>query len=184
MPGTVYLSFHQGIDPQSVNRFMTLCTQILQQYQPQKLYILFSSGGGSVDSGVTLYNFLRGLSCEIVTHNIGSIDSIANAIFLAGKDRYATPNSAFLFHGVTWGFAQGANLTYPQMQETLSRFDAAEQLFAGILVDRTKFQAEEVRELFRQGESRDPSFAKSKGVIHDIKDVSIEPGAPVFSVPA
>jgi len=184
MPETVYLNFHQGVDLQSVNRFMTLSTQILQQYQPQQLCILLSSGGGSVDSGVTLYNFLRGLPCEIVTHNIGSIDSIANAVFLAGKLRYATKISTFLFHGVTWGFGQGANLTYQQMQETLSRFDAAEQLFAGILVDRTEFRADEVRELFRQGESKDPLFAKSKGVIHDIRDVSVEPGAPVFSVPA
>jgi len=68
------------------------------------------------------------------------------------------------------------------MQETLSRFDAAEQLFAGVIGDRTNFKEDEVRELFRQGQSKDPSFAKSKGVIHEIKEVSIEPGAPMFSI--
>jgi hypothetical protein len=68
------------------------------------------------------------------------------------------------------------------MQETMSRFEAAEQLFAGILVDRTSFKMEEVRELFRQGESKNPAFAKSKGVIHEIKEVTIEPGAPVVAL--
>jgi ATP-dependent Clp protease, protease subunit len=182
MAQTVYVSFHDNINLQSANRFISTCTQVLQQYQPQRLYILLSSDGGAVDSGVTIYNYLRGLPCEIVMHNIGSINSIATAIFLAGRHRYATPNSAFLFHGVMWGFGQGANLTYSQMQETLSRFEAAEQLFAGILVERTSFKMEEVRDLFRQGESKDPAFAKSKGVIHEIKEVTIEPGAPVLAI--
>jgi ATP-dependent Clp protease protease subunit len=145
--------------------------------------VLFSSGGGDVNSGITLYNYLRALPCTVVTHNIGNIDSIATAVFLAGEKRYATPNSAFVFHGVTWGFPQGANLTYSQMQEILSRFDAAEQLFAGIIGERTSFEASAVRELFRQGQSKDPAFAKSKGVVHEVREVSIEPGAPMLTVP-
>lgn len=130
MSDTVYVSFHDNISLQSANRIMTTCGQIIQQFNPKILYFAFSSGGGAVDSGVTVYNYLRGLPCKLVMHNVGSIDSIANAIFLAGKERYSTPNAAFLLHGVTWAFGQGANLTYSQMHETLSRFDAAEQLFA------------------------------------------------------
>jgi ATP-dependent protease ClpP protease subunit len=182
MAQTVYVTFHDNINIQSANRFISGCTQILQQYQPQRLYILLSSDGGAVDSGVTIYNYLLGLPCEVVMHNIGTINSIATAIFLSGKHRYAAPNSAFLFHGVMWSFGQGANLAYSQMQETMSRFDAAEKLFAGILVDRTNFKMEEVRELFRQGESKDPAFAKSKGVIHEIKEVTVEPGAPIVAL--
>src|SRR5438445_8342740 len=101
MTEIVYITFHDNINIQSVGRFITLCTQVRQQYEPQKMYFLFSSAGGAVDSGVTLYNYLRGLPCRLIMHNIGSIDSIANAIFLAADERFAAPNSAFVFHGVT-----------------------------------------------------------------------------------
>jgi ATP-dependent protease ClpP protease subunit len=178
----VYLIFHDGINEQSVNRFMDFTSKAIAQYQPKVLYFLLSSGGGLVNSGVTLYNYIQALPQETVTHNIGSIDSIANAVFLAGKKRYAASASAFLLHGVTWSFQQGAALTYTQMQETLSQFDAAEQLTAKIIGEQTKLTPEEVRALFRQGASKAPGFALEKGLVHEIREVAFEPGAPIHSI--
>ena len=115
-------------------------------------------------------------------HNVGSIDSIANVVFLAGKTRYATPTSVFLLHGISWTFQQGAAFTYSQMQETISRFDAAEQLSARIIGERSKLTAQEVRELFRQGQSKEPQFALDKGLIHAIREVAIPEGVPLHSI--
>jgi len=182
MTDTVYLTFYDNINIDSANRLMTFCAKVIQQYQPRSLYFLFSSGGGFVDSGVTLYNYLRGLPQEIIMHNIGSIDSIANAVFLAANKRFATLASTFLLHGISWTFQQGSSLTYTQMQETMSRFDAAEQLSAQIIGNRTSLTAEEVRELFRQGQSKTPQFALEKGLIHEIKDVQIPSGAPLHAI--
>src|SRR5437773_2398321 len=122
MTETVYLAYHDNISLESSNRFMDFCAKVIQEYKPNGLYFLFSSGGGLVDSGVTLYNYLRSLPVKVTMHNVGSIDSIANAVFLAAEVRLATPASAFLLHGITWTFNQGATLTYSQMQETISRF--------------------------------------------------------------
>jgi len=182
MNDVVYLVFHDGINEQSVNRFMDFTSKAVVQYNPKTLYFLISSGGGLVNSGVALYNYIRALPQETVTHNIGSIDSIANAVFLAGKKRYAAPASAFLLHGVSWTFQQGASLSYTQMQETLSQFDAAEQLTAKIIGEQTKLTADEVRGLFRQGESKSPTFALDKGLVHEIREVTFEAGAPVHSI--
>lgn len=182
MQESIYLIFHDGITDQSVNRFMDFTSKAIAEYNPKTLYFLFSSGGGSVDSGVALYNYLRSLAQETVMHNIGSIDSIANAVFLAGKKRYASSASAFLLHGISWNFPQASTLSYSQMQETLSRFDAAEQLTAKIIDDETSLTAEEVRDLFRQGQSKDPNFALEKGIIHEIKEPSIPPGAAVHTI--
>jgi ATP-dependent protease ClpP protease subunit len=182
MNDTVYLTFHDSITLESANRIMDFCAKSIQEYKPKQLYFIFSSSGGSVDSGVTLFNYLRSLPSKIIMHNVGSIDSIANAVFLAAEERYATPTSAFLLHGITWNFPQGAILTYSQMQETISRFDAAEQLTAQIIGDRTKLTPEEVRTLFRRGQSKDPSFALDKGLIHVIKDLKIPDGAPLHSI--
>ena len=182
MSDIVYLTFHDNINLESANRLMNVCAKVIQQHNPQKLYFLFSSGGGSVDSGVTIYNYLRGLPQRVIMHNIGSIDSIANAIFLAGEERYATAISAFLLHGVSWNFGQGASLTYSQMQETSSRFNAAEDLSAQIIGSRTTLTPEEVRSLFRQGASKNPAFALEKGIIHEIKEVQVPNGVPLYSI--
>lgn len=115
-------------------------------------------------------------------HNVGSIDSIANAIFLAGDERYATSTSVFLLHGITWNFQQPTTLTYSQMQEIISRFDSAEQLSAQIIEKHTKLTAAEVRELFRQGQSKNPQFALEKELIHEIREVIIPDGAPLHSI--
>lgn len=184
MQETVYLVFHDGINEQSVNRFMDFTSKAIAQYQPKQLYFLFSSGGGFVNSGVALYNYLRALPQETIMHNMGSIDSIANAIFLPGKKRFASPASAFLLHGISWTFQQGSTLSYTQMQETLSQFDAAEQLTAKIIGEHTRLTAEEVRGLFRQGESKNPEFALEKGMIDEIREARIQPGAPLHSIVA
>ncbi len=184
MTETVFLNFHDNISLETANRFMDFCAKAIQQYKPKKLYFLFSSNGGAVDSGCTIYNYLRGLPQEIIMHNIGSINSIANAVFLAGDVRYATSTSTFLLHGITWNFPQPANIIYSQMQEMIGQFDAAEKLTAKIIGERTKLTAGEVRELFRQGQSKNPSFALEKEFIHDIRDLSIPDGAPLHSIVA
>ena len=103
----VYLVFHDPINPETANRLIDFTNKAIVQYAPQTLYFLFSSTGGSVDSGVALHNYLRGLPQKVIMHNISSIDSIANAVFLAGQERYATAASAFLLHGIYWTFNQG-----------------------------------------------------------------------------
>ena len=179
---TVFLTFYDNINLESANRFMDFCAKVIQQHKPQQLYFLFSSPGGAVDSGVTLYNYLRGLPQEIIMHNVGSIDSTANVTFLAGKVRYATKTSTFLLHAIIWNFFQAASLTYSQMQETINRFNAAEQLTAQIIGEQTKLTTEEVRDLFRQGQAKEPTFALEKGLIHEIRDVNIPDGAPLYSI--
>lgn len=63
--------------------------------------LLISSAGGHVSKGLNLAALMNSLPVQITTHNIGQTDSIANVIFAAGKIRYATANSSFLFHGVS-----------------------------------------------------------------------------------
>jgi ATP-dependent Clp protease protease subunit len=184
MQETVYLVFNDAINDQTVNRFIHLTSKAIAEYQPKTLYFLFSSTGGFVTSGVALYNYLRALPQETVMHNTGSIDSIANAVFLSGQKRFASPASVFLLHGISWTFGQQTTLSYSQMQETLGRFDAAEQLTAKIIGERTSLTAAEVRALFRQGESKNPQFALEKGMIHEIREVKIQQGAPVHSLMA
>ena len=63
--------------------------------QVQRVYLLLSTPGGSVMNGMNLYNVLKGMPFELITHNVGNVDSIGNVIFLAGEKRYATANATF-----------------------------------------------------------------------------------------
>ena len=38
-------------------------------------------------------------------HNVGQVDSSANVIFLAADERYASPHTTFLFHGMNYTFS-------------------------------------------------------------------------------
>jgi ATP-dependent Clp protease, protease subunit len=179
---TIYVNYFDGIDESKTKALMAVCSDIVAKQKPHTIYFLFSSGGGSVNAGITLYNFLRALPVEIVMHNVGSIDSIANVIFMAASKRYAAPHSSFLFHGISWNFAAGASQTFNQLTETISVFKREEDKIASIVAERTKMTEAEIRELFRQGESKDLQFAIEKGIIHEVRAAAIPKDAPLITV--
>jgi ATP-dependent protease ClpP protease subunit len=177
-----YISYYDAITESKARGFIQACAEAIAQTKPGQLYFLFSSNGGSVDAGITVYNYLRALPIPTVMHNTGTIASTANVVFLAGTERYAAPHSSFLLHGLKWGFPQPVELTWNQLQETESAFRGAESLFTSILKERTSLTDAELTALLHQGETKDLAFAKAKGIIQDIRPVKIAPGAPFFAL--
>jgi ATP-dependent Clp protease protease subunit len=114
-------------------------------------------------------------------HNIGSVDSIATVIFLAGKERYANPNSSFLFHGIAQSFNEKTSLTVFQFKELLSNIEQDQAKITNIITQYTKITVEELNNLFMQGEAKTPEFALEKGFISEIKPLSIESNATLVS---
>ena len=178
---TVYVNFFDSINDVKVKTVMAAVSEIINNQTPDVIYCLFSSPGGQVEPGITLYNFLRSLPVEIIMHNTGSTDSIANVIFLAANTRYASVHSSFIFHGVNWNFGAGASMNRGQLAETTSGLDALETKIRGVITERTKLTDEEVRALFTQGETKDPNYALSKGIINEIKNPSIPKNVPILS---
>jgi len=179
---TIYVNYFDLINEAKTKALMAICSDIVAKNKPKTLYFLFSSVGGSVNAGITLYNFLRALPAEIVMHNTGSIDSIATVVFLAATKRYAAKHSTFLFHGINWSFTQPASLTFSQLQEIFSRFKQDETKLAGVIAERCKLTEAEIRGLFLQGESKDLQFAIDKGIISEIRDASVPKDAPLITV--
>lgn len=181
-PKRFYITYFDGIDFERTKALIGLCTQIVTKEKPDELYFFFSSPGGQVMAGITLYNFLRALPVRIVMHNIGSIDSIANVIFLAGDERYAVKSSSFHFHGVAAGFKADVGLNLSQLSERVSSLTEDENKIARIITERANLTDDELRQLFRVGESKDPAFALSKGVIQEIREANIPSGEPFITV--
>jgi ATP-dependent Clp protease protease subunit len=179
---TIYINFFDEITVPKVNNLMAICSNLISQKKPDELYFLFSSPGGQVISGIVLYNFLKSLPVKITMHNTGSIDSIATVIFLAGDTRLATPNSTFLFHGVGTIFSSNSKLNLSQINEKRSQLEEDENKIAGIIEKNTKLSDTEIRELFRQGESKNLSFATDKGIICATKEIDIPKDNSVISI--
>jgi len=179
---TFYLSYYDFIDMARAKAIMGICANVVAQQKPDKLYFLFSSPGGEVNSGIVLYNYLCALPVEIIMHNTGAVDSIGNVIFSAGKKRYASPHSSFLFHGITSEFKQGSRLSITQLNEIKSSLEADQKKIAGILQANSKLTEEEILHFFREGEAKDAEFAKAKGIVDDIIKPIIPKDAPFISI--
>jgi len=132
-------------------------------------------------NGMNLYNVMRALPFKLVTHNVGNVDSIGNAIFLAGEERYAAPNTTFMFHGVGTS-GNGARLEQKNLREMLDSIEADQLRIAAIIEQHTDLNPSEVADLFLEARTKDTAFAISHGIIHDVRDVEIPPGAPVVSL--
>jgi len=178
-PEIVYLSFVHPINWDTVNQLIKLSNDVVNR-GIKKICLLMGSPGGLVDAGFAVYNHLLGLPIEVITHNISSIDSVANVIFLAGNKRLACENSTFLFHGTHWAFPAGAEVRRPQIMEIVTSIQAAENKMRDAIVSRSGLTIEEVDAFFTEGAMKDAAFALSKRIIDEIGPVNIQQGAPIL----
>ena len=89
-PNRVYVSFSAEINANTTESLIATIANCVNQGKAE-IYLMISTPGGSVMHGLNIYNVLRAFPVKLVTHNVGNVDSIGNAIFLAGEERYACP---------------------------------------------------------------------------------------------
>lgn len=175
---TVYVSFSAEIIPKTTEPLLGLFAGLVND-GVKNVYLLLSTPGGHVMSGLNLYNVLRGLPIHLTTHNVGNVDSIGNVVFLAGEERYSCPNATFMFHGVGFDVKQPERFEEKSLRERLSSIEADQERIGSIIVERTTVERNEVRQLFLEAVTRDPGFALERGFIHEVRDLCIPDGATV-----
>lgn len=176
----VYISFHSPITDITAQQLLAVAADQINK-GANELYFLLSTPGGSVSSGVTLFNTLKSLPAKIIMHNTGNIDSIGNAIFLSGDERYACEHSTFMFHGV--GFdVQPQRFERKDLEERLDGIRADEQRIGNIIAAETSLVSKDVDGLFVQAVTKNAEFALDKGIIHEIRPVEILQGSPILQL--
>lgn len=178
---TAYISFSAEINPTTTEQLIATSTQLIGQGF-NRLYFMFSTPGGGVMNGMNIYNVLRALPSKLVFHNVGNVDSIGNAIFLAGDERYACPHSTFMFHGVGMDLAAGIRIEQKNAQEVLNGILADQKRMADIIVERTTIDADQAADLFKEARTKDSAYAAASGIVSDVRDVNIPPGSAIFSL--
>lgn len=179
---TVYISFSAEINIKTIEQLLGTAFEAIQQLKAKHLYFLFSTPGGIVAQGLTVYNTLLGLPAKITMHNVGNVDSIGNAIFLAGHERVASPHATFMFHGVGFDITQQMRLERKDLEERLQGIKADEKRIGSIIAEKTSLEPRQVDTLFRKAYTKDANFALEKGFIHEIRETNIPEGARVIQL--
>lgn len=176
---TVYVSFSAEIKQVTTEALLSVCSELASK-NIKTLYLLFSTPGGNTINGVTLYNTLRGMPFELIAHNVGSVNSIGNIVFLAAEKRYACQNANFMFHGVASNIMSApTSLSEKDLKERLDAIRADQKRIGSIIAERTTLATTDVAAMFLSAETKNANDAKAAGIIHEIRDVQIPAGAPV-----
>lgn len=176
-----YLSFSAEIMPQPTEQLIAAAATLTNQGATE-IHLLLSTPGGSVMHGITIYNTLRALPVKLVTHNMGNVDSIGNVIFLAGQERFACPNSTFMFHGVGRDVGAGIRLEDKMLREALDSIDADHRRIGSIIGQHTALDEAQVVELFAEARTKDAVWAEGVGMINGIREPQIPRGVPVHTL--
>ena len=176
----VYLNFNLPINPQSTQALFKLIQEQLSKGM-KKLNLLISSPGGNVDPGIAIYNFLKGLPIEVVTHNYGSCDSIAALVFCAGEKRYTVSNSRFLIHGIGLT-VQNQRFNETNLREALASLKNQREIISKIIAKECKKKVEDVEADMLNGIVLNPEKAIEYGLATEIKDELMPQGVNFINV--
>ena len=83
----------------------SLCKQI-QNIKSKQINVYINSYGGSVSSGLAIYNTLKAHDAKVTTYCQGFGCSIASVIFMAGDERIMSDASLLMIHNA-WTICQG-----------------------------------------------------------------------------
>lgn len=180
IPECVYGLFTAEINQNTTESLIQTLVKIAEHNIP-KVYLAFSTPGGFVADGITLYNFLLGTPFELTIHNIGNVDSIGNAIFLAGDKRYACEHSTFMFHGVVFTNPQVARFERKHILEMLDGVTADERRIGSIICEHSRVTKQEVEGFFRETQTITAKLAHDRGIVHEVREFQLPLGVPTFS---
>lgn len=142
-----------------------------------------SSNGGVVDEGMALYGFIKSLPVGITIHNIGNIDSIALAVYLAATTRVANPSSTFLMHD--FYFPNPVPITNRHQASDISvGLTGARNRFMEILKSDTGMTNDQFQSLKFLDETsiQTAATAKKIGIVHQIQQALVPEGTELFNV--
>lgn len=163
---TAYIRLTAPITPLSTQRLLQIIDEKYRQ-KVQKLHLLLSTPGGNVTQGISLYNFLKGLDMEVITHNFGTVDSIGVILYCAGEKRYSVPNARFLLHPVAMRIPQG-NVDENWLLESTKSLEIDQANIARIIAHTVSSKEENILQDMRDRKTLRPTEAKEYGLVNKI----------------
>jgi ATP-dependent protease ClpP protease subunit len=171
------IGFNLIIDRISTMRLLTAVGVALDK-GAQSVTLCLSSAGGAPDQAFYAYEILRTLPVRLVTHNVGSVQSAALSLFLAGHTRLAVPHANFLMHKTVFNVAAGGSFGLDHLEGSAESLRVDDMRAMAIAAERTGKDIKEVRKWFARQTLRSADFARSNNLISDVRPLEFpQPGA-------
>ena len=138
------------------------------------MQLCISSYGGYVSDGIFLYNHIRGLPLRVVAHNIGSVTSIAVAVFLAAHERYCSSLGMFMIHPTVMSSKDG--MSAQRLQSSLDFALADDRRTENILRERAAIPEEILTARRFKDVYITPNEAVIYGLVHAVKEFALPDG--------
>ena len=176
-----YIIFSKNIDVNSTQRLMDI---ILREIQSGKkaITLLISSPGGHVSPGISIYNFLKGIPIEIITHTFGQADSMAVVLFCAGSKRYCTPDSRYLIHGIGFNTREGQRFDERSLKEKVEALKNERETISKIISDNSDRSLKDIEADMLRGVVWTPEKAMEYGLVHEIRGELFPKGAHIIKI--
>lgn len=116
----------------------------LQMEDPKRdINLYINSPGGSVTSGLAIYDTMQFVTCDVATYCVGIAASMGAVLLTAGTKgkRYALPNSDIMIHQVSGG-AQGSA---SDVERTVEYMFKLKKRLIGILAHHTGKTEEQIQ---------------------------------------
>ena len=178
---SVHIRYYAPVDENHVKKLMEVVEQKLKE-GATRFIILISSPGGNVFQGLSAYNFLKGIPAEVITHNFGSVVSMAVVLYCAGSRRLCAPHAMFLLHGVAANFPQGSSFEEKQLEERLKALQLEVENIAGVIAANIGKPEEEVTKAILERTTLNPEQAVEFGLVHEITEKLFDKAAELISI--
>ncbi len=182
VPDTMEIRLNGDVGPDMENKLIGALNDHLTMYPSLKtIKILLSSGGGYIESGFKIHNYLRGLHdrhrLQIVTHNTGSVQSAAVDIYCGGNQRITSPHSFFMIHDSSQELEGNYNVQAVKdlAEESLLGSTASHGIFGGC----TNVPIAEVEAMFAEQTYLDANQALELGLAQSIQPATYDRSADI-----
>jgi ATP-dependent Clp protease protease subunit len=155
-----------AIDDVVANSVMAQLLFLDKSNRSQDINIYINSPGGSVTSGLAIYDTMQFVKPDVSTYCLGQAASMG-AVLLAGGakgKRYSLPNSRIMIHQ-PWGGAQG---TAKDMEIQVSEILKIKKRLEEIIGSHTGKSAEEIAKASDRDNFMNPDEALAFGLIDHI----------------
>lgn len=146
----------------------------LKNMRDKSVLLNISSNGGSVFSGVAVYNLLRSFTGNVAAHVHGMAASIASVILQGADERMMAEGSQVMIHDA-WGLAIG---NAEEMEKAASLFNKMSNIIAGIYSIKGEKNKTEFRDLMKAETFLSGAEAKDLGLVDEYDVASMSSSTP------
>lgn len=174
-----FYGFTGMIDDSGATRLAAALNQAVNEGF-EEVHLCMSSLGGFVHSGVFVHNHMRGLPLKVVAYNMGTVASIAAAVFVGAAERYCSAHGVFMIHPTS--FPQLNGMTATLLQSFLDGALADDTRTEAILRECANVPDNVLADRRAKDVYITAELAVTYGLAHAIREFTLPQGHQMFQV--